>query len=57
MRGHFEWYAVTKKPLIRNYLVKHKTASKHIRNLQILVTETFKTKIGESLSVKHKFSK
>ena len=46
-----------KKVAYKELLDKHKTASKHTRNLQILVTETFKAKIGESLSVMHKFSK
>ena len=35
-----------KKDTYKELLDKHKTASKHTRNLQILVTETFKAKIG-----------
>ena len=39
---------MTKKPLLRNYDYIY------TRNLHILVTEMFKVKIGETLSVMHR---
>ena len=39
---------MTKKVIFKDLLDKDKAVSIHIRNLQILVTEIFKVKIGES---------
>ena len=53
MRDHSERYTIIKKPRLRNYLDKDKAVSIHTRNLQILVTEVFKVKIGKSPSIMH----
>ena len=53
MRDHSEWYPMTKKASFKELLNKDKAVSIHTRNLQILVTEMFKIKIGESPSIMH----
>ena len=53
MRDHSEWYTMIKKATFKELLDKDKAVSIHTRNLEILVTEMFKVKIGESASKMH----
>ena len=53
MRDHSEWYTMIKKATFKELLDKYKAVSMHTRNLQILVTEIFKVKIGESQPIMH----
>ena len=46
-----------KKATFKELLDKDKTMSIRTKNLQILITEMFKVKIGESPSLKHEISK
>ena len=57
MRDHFEWYTLIKKSLSKELLDKSKAVSILTRNLQVLVTEMFKVKIGESASIMHEIFK
>ena len=57
MRDHFEWYTLIKKSLSKELLDKSKAVSILTRNLQVLVTEMFKVKIGESPSIMHEIFK
>ena len=53
MRDHSEWYTMIKKATFKESLDKDKAVSMDTRNLQILITEMFKVKIGESPSMMH----
>ena len=57
MRDHFEWYTLIKKSLSKELLDKSKAVSILTRNLQVLVTEMFKVKIGKSPSIMHEIFK
>ena len=57
MRDHFEWYTLIKKSLSEELLDRSKAVSILTRNLQVLVTEMLKVKIGESPSIMHEISK
>ena len=57
MRDHFEWYTLIKKSLSKELLDKSKAVSILTRNLQVLVTEMFKVKIGESPPIMHEIFK
>ena len=56
MRDHSKWHTMTKKPLLTNYYIRTKL-SISTRNLQIVFTEMFKVKIGESSSIMHEIFK
>ena len=54
MRDYSEWwYTIIQKATFKELLDKDKAVSTHTRNLQILATQMFKVKLGESPSIMH----